>query len=359
MPAVAPIVGIAGSAIGGLFGNKAAKAQTNAANQAAAIQANALQFQKDSAALNRSDMFPWIATGTNAVNTLSHLMGIAGGTTNAPWDPRYAGATPGAPSPFMVNSPIGGAIPNSTAGANNAASLNPSFSPNMQGSGLTPDENVSSLSRFGLPADGSSGGFMTANGSPAVAQQGANGVASSVAPNTPLSGDGSLAQSWTQAFQAPDNITEQNDPGYRARLKLATDAMQNSAAARGNLLTGGTAKDLGNLAQDYASNEYGNVYNRALGQYQQNYNIFQNNQANLFNRLSALAGGGQVAASNLAGGQTAAAGQVGNSAAQIGQDLNNAGYQRGSGYVNLGNSISSGLGNLGGLISVLRGSGNK
>ena len=334
MPAVAPIAGIAGSAIGGIFGNSAANAQADAANRAANLQQQALDFSKASSGLNRSDQFPWLATGTNAINTLSHLMGVAGGATNAPWDPRYAGATPGAASPFLVNSPTGGAIPNSSSIANN---------------------NASSLARFGIPSNGSSGGFMTANGSPAIAQAGANGVASPVAPNTPLSGDGSLAQSWTQAFQAPDNITEQNDPGYQARLKLATDAMQNSAAARGNLLTGGTAQGLGNLAQDYASNEYGNVYNRALGQYQQNYNIFNQNQANLFNRLAAISGAGQVTAGNLAGGQLSAAGQVGQNSQAIGNDLQNAGFQRGSGYINTGNAITGGINNLAGLAAILKG----
>jgi len=38
-------------------------------------------------------------------------------------------------------------------------------------------------------------------------------------PNAVPSGDGSLAQSWTQAFQAPDNLTEQNDPGFQAQLQ--------------------------------------------------------------------------------------------------------------------------------------------
>lgn len=174
-------------------------------------------------------------------------------------------------------------------------------------------------------------------------------------PNAVPSGDGSLAQSWTQAFQAPDNLTEQNDPGFQARMKMGTDALQNSAAARGNLLTGGTAKALTNYGQDYGSSEYGNVYNRALGQYQQNYNIFQNNQSNLFNRLSALAGGGQVAASNISGGALQAYGQAAQQSGQAADALQNAAYQRGSGYVNTGNAITGGLNNLAAYAATLKG----
>lgn len=128
-----------------------------------------------------------------------------------------------------------------------------------------------------------------------------------------------LAQPWTTPFTPPDNLTEQNDPGFQARMKMGTDAIQRSAASRGTLLTGGLLKGLDRYAQDYASNEYGNVYNRALGQYQQAYGIFNNNQGNLFNRLSSL---GSV-------GENAAAG-VGN--AQIG--LGNA---QAAGSVNQGN----------------------
>jgi hypothetical protein len=139
-----------------------------------------------------------------------------------------------------------------------------------------------------------------------------------------------LAQPWTTPFKAPDNLTEQNDPGFQARMKMGTDAIQRSAASRGTLLTGGLLKGLDRYAQDYASNEYGNVYNRALGQYQQAYGIFNNNQSNLFNRLGSL---GSV-------GENAAAG-VGN--AQIG--LGNAQAQGSIAQGNIwGNTINNGVG---------------
>jgi hypothetical protein len=159
-----------------------------------------------------------------------------------------------------------------------------------------------------------------------------------------------LLTPWTQQFQAPTALTEQNDPGFQARLKLGTDALQNSAAARGGLLSGNTVTAINQYAQDYASNEYGNVYNRALGEYQQSYNIFEGNQANEFNRLSSLAGGGQVAASQLGQQGQAASSNIANinlaGASQQGGALMAGGSARASGYAGISNALSGGLNNL-------------
>lgn len=159
---------------------------------------------------------------------------------------------------------------------------------------------------------------------------------------------------FTEQFHAPTGVTEQNDPGYQFRLSQGLQALQNSAAARGGLLSGGTAKDLENYAQNYASNEYGNVYGRALGEYQQRFNIFQTNQANQFNRLASVAGAGQIAAGQLNAAGQGAAGNVSNillgSAGQIGGALQNAGAARASGYAGISNALSGGLGDIGQLL---------
>jgi hypothetical protein len=125
-----------------------------------------------------------------------------------------------------------------------------------------------------------------------------------------------LAQPWTTPFKAPDNLTEQNDPGFQARMKMGTDALERSAASKGTLLTGGLLKGLDRYAQDYASNEYANVYGRAKDQYSTAYNIFNNNHGNLFNRLGSLANIGENAAAGTGSlyqdvGNSQAAGTVG------------------------------------------------
>ena len=141
---------------------------------------------------------------------------------------------------------------------------------------------------------------------------------------------------WTGSFTAPTDVTEQNDPGFQFRLQQGLKAIQNSAAARGSLLSGGTLKALNNYAQGSASDEYSKVFDRSFQQYLQRYNEFQNNQTNKFNRYASLAGIGQNAANTLTqAGQSAANNNASillNSGAQIGQDLQNAAAARASGY---------------------------
>lgn len=135
-------------------------------------------------------------------------------------------------------------------------------------------------------------------------------------------------------FKPPTEADMQIDPGYLSRLHEAQGAIERSASARGTLGTGGTLKDLTQFSQDYAANEYQDLYsrklneyltaynanlqdfqtlygtdlnnwltnyNKSLGEYQQQYNIFENNQAKQFNRLASLSGLGQTAAGYLGG----------------------------------------------------------
>src|SRR6185437_8286527 len=137
------------------------------------------------------------------------------------------------------------------------------------------------------------------------------------------------------------------DPGYQFRLQQGLKALDNSAASRGDLLSGNNEQAINQFGQDYASNEYGNVYNRALNNYQTNYNTYQQQQANTFNRLAAIAGIGQTAAGQLNSAGANTAGNVNslllNTGGQIGQDLNNAGAARASGFVGGANAITGGI----------------
>ena len=178
-------------------------------------------------------------------------------------------------------------------------------------------------------------------------------------------GDGSLLQPFGREFVPPTGATMQNDPGFQFRLQEGLDALQNSAAARGGLLTGATGEALTRYAQDYASGEYGNVYNRALTEYQTAYNAFQQGQANQFNRLASVSGLGQTAAGQLGGLGQYAAGNIGNllmgsarnvgnilmgTAGQVGESLQNAAAARASGYTDRAQQfqggIQGGIGNL-------------
>lgn len=145
-----------------------------------------------------------------------------------------------------------------------------------------------------------------------------------------------------QPFQAPTAEQAQATPGYQFQLQQGLKSLQNSAAARGGLLTGGTSKAINDYAQGQASTNYGNTYNQALQAYQTN-----------FGDQETLAGQGLNAATSLSslGQQNAnsSGGIIQNSAQEQAQQINNAGAARASGYASTGNIVGgavSGLGNM-------------
>jgi hypothetical protein len=108
----------------------------------------------------------------------------------------------------------------------------------------------------------------------------------------------------------PEQVMQQ-DPGYGFRLGEGLKGMERGAAAKGTLLTGGTQKALQRYAQDYASGEFGNVFNRnlALGQlglgaasqagaFGSNY---ANQQGNLLTGNADAQGAGSIAQGNIWG----------------------------------------------------------
>lgn len=125
------------------------------------------------------------------------------------------------------------------------------------------------------------------------------------------------------------NFTAQDfqvDPGYEFRIGEGQKQIESSAAARGGLLSGAAAKALTKYNQNFASNEYGNAFNR-----------FQTQQGNQFNRLATLAGIGQNAVN-----ATQQAGQ--NFATGASNAAQNAGNAQASGYAGQANALASGLG---------------
>ena len=111
------------------------------------------------------------------------------------------------------------------------------------------------------------------------------------------------------------NVMGMMDPSYQFRLGEGLKALDRQAAARGGLISGGALKAAQRYGQDFASQEFGNAYNR----------------------LASMAGLGQTAT----GAQSTAAGQFG---ANAGNLMTGAGAARASGYVGGANALTSGLG---------------
>lgn len=104
------------------------------------------------------------------------------------------------------------------------------------------------------------------------------------------------------------------DPGYQFGLQEGQRNLENSAAARGGLLSGNFLKASTQYGQDYATTNYDKIANR----------------------YSQLAGVGQTA--------NAAVGQAGqNYANAYGANVTNAGNARASGYIGQANAISGAL----------------
>lgn len=159
-----------------------------------------------------------------------------------------------------------------------------------------------------------------------------------------------LLTPWTDTFQAPTAAQAQATPGYQFQLEQGLGAVQNSAAARGGLIGGNTMEALTQYGQGLADTTYAQTYARALGEYQQRYNIFQGNQTNTFNRLAALSGAGQTAATTLGQLGQSAASNIANinmtGGAQQGQSLLAAGGARASGYAGIANALGGGISNI-------------
>lgn len=56
------------------------------------------------------------------------------------------------------------------------------------------------------------------------------------------------------------------DPGYNFRLQSGVNAINNNAATKGMLQSGDTLRELTQFGQDMGSQEYGNAFNRWLGE---------------------------------------------------------------------------------------------
>lgn len=136
---------------------------------------------------------------------------------------------------------------------------------------------------------------------------------------------GALTRGFTMAdYQA--------DPGYAFRLSEGLKGLDQTAAARGGLLSGNALRGAQQYGQNLASQEYQNAYNRYTGE--------QTTQRNV---LAGLAGQGQTTAN-----------QIGNSGAAYGQYVGNAMMNQGSNQANAGligaNANASAYQNIGSIL---------
>lgn len=187
------------------------------------------------------------------------------------------------------------------------------------------------------------------------AGQGAVGsLAEQVAPggalNTPYGKEFSY-----QPFSFSGDVLK-NDPAYQFDLDQGQQAIQRSAAAQGGVVSGGALKDLADYTQSNALNAYQTAYNTELGsyntnyanalqQYQTAYNVWQNDQANSYNRQQGVATLGENAAVGAGSQGTAAANNVAainsTTANSLGNYATQAGNAAAAGTVGVSNAIGN------------------
>lgn len=244
---------IGGAAIASAGARDAARRQQRATDQAVSEQRR--QFD-----LTQRNQQPWLTAGTQAIQMLQFLLGLGVPPGQATQAVSQATGTPPAAiaDRWQQLQELGGGGPRLLGMEDGDGRGRDVFEPSdISGTGFAPRGGTTSS---GAPAGANAGDF------------------------------GSLMRDFSAAdFEA--------DPGYAFRLQEGFKALERSAAARGTALSGGTLRELARYNQGFASNEFGNAYNR-----------FQNNRATRFNQLAAISGAGQVSANTLAqtGAQNAA-----------------------------------------------------
>ena len=147
----------------------------------------------------------------------------------------------------------------------------------------------------------------------------------SQAGGAPATGQGSAEYgSLLKPFTAADTYLA---PNYKFRLEQGLGATENLMNRSGGLISGNTLRGVNDYAQNTAADAYGQAFD-----------IYNTNQNNIFNRLSAIAGIGQVANANTAGAGTQISGNAAGS-------MMNAGAASAAGRVGSANALAGGINN--------------
>lgn len=158
---------------------------------------------------------------------------------------------------------------------------------------------------------------------------------------------GNLTQGYGQTFNAPTAAQAAATPGEQFQMQQGLNALQNSAAARGGLLSSGTAKNLLGYSQGLASTTYQNAFQNALQGFNTNENTYYQNQANAYNRLSGATQLGQNAAesqnSTQAGLTNSLANSITGNQQVANQDLLGGAQAQAAATIGGTNALTSGL----------------
>lgn len=161
-------------------------------------------------------------------------------------------------------------------------------------------------------------------------------LASTTAAEQPYQSLGSTSANSLQAllqkgFTAPTLTQAEQTPGYQFNLQSGTQAIDENAAATGNLMSGNTGVALTKYGQGLATTTYQQAYQDALNAYNTNYQSLLGGTTVGLNSTGQLASANQNTANNTA--------NIDLTGAQLqASQINNAGAARASGYVQAANA---------------------
>jgi len=367
------VAGAAASVVGGMMSGdaagEAAGAQTSASREAT-------QLQRDMYEQTRADQAGYRQRGDAAGNRLSYLMGLQPSSTGQSYNKtadqfrqelmgQYGGQPSRSYGGASVTSPMGTTGGRGLLGAAQAA----------YAAGARPDPNAPQLlgitqghsdegntENWGYGNQGGGGQLDEAGLNAAIQQAMAQQERDRAAAEASAGQDseyGSMMRNFSAADRDADPLYSQMSPliqaamqrassfetapGYEFRKEEGQKGVENSAAARGGLLSGAALKAIQRYGQDFASNEYGNWFNQSntdrnfiSGQGDAAYNRYNNNNTQRYNRLAGVSGTGQQATNFV---NTAGA----NYANQAGQNITGAGNAQAAGIVGQANALSGGL----------------
>lgn len=283
MALIGALIGAGASLLGGALsassGSKAAKAQT------AAAQAE-IDFARESRDLVRQDAAPYQSAGYTALNA---LMGFSGLPTN----------------PLIANAAAGvGGVGNSFAESYNW----------KQAGKASPYEVVKAFQEFRgrQPSKRELDYYTDRERADQLYYQLVEPGLRKIQAQQQAEFNQQTATG-QPAAQTPAEMVK-TDPSYQFRLNEGMEALEKSAGAAGGLLSGGFARKATRYAQDYASTEYGKMWDR----------------------LATIAGYGTTGAQFAGNATMGASGQIGNA-------ISNAGAARASGYTAQGNSWANAI----------------
>lgn len=141
----------------------------------------------------------------------------------------------------------------------------------------------------------------------------------------------------------------QATPGYQFQLQQGLQSVNNSAAAKGSLLSGNSLKAVNDYAQGAASTGFQQAWERAQNAYNSAFARNQANKASAYNMLSGVSGSGQTAANTAAGFNMQNAQMTNNTLQNNSNALQNASYQSGqaasNGAAGINQAVRGGLQN--------------